>query len=118
MSAGTTPAATRVYLMNRPDSSQSHIPIGAVAATRHPADYCALGVLNELFGGAFTSRLNNNIRQQKGYSYGVSSAFAYRALPGYWVAAGGVRTDVTRESLVEFMKEIRGLYSERPPQPA
>ena len=74
--------------------------------------------LNDILGGAFSSRLNLNLRENKGYTYGIGSSFIYRTHPGYWAAGGAVRTDVTRESLVEFMKEIRAIDTDRPPTEA
>ena len=63
---------------------------------------------------ASSTRLNLNLREDKGYSYGAFNSFVYRSQGGYWSSAAGVRTDVTKESLVEFVKELRGIAGERP----
>jgi zinc protease len=65
-----------------------------------------------LLGGSFTSRLNMNLREAKGYSYGASSGFTYRVVPGPFTASSSVRTNVTDSSLVEIFKEIRGVRDE------
>jgi zinc protease len=66
-------------------------------------------VMNTIFGGSFSSRLNTNLRETKGYSYGASSGFQWRPLPGAFIASSSVRTDVTDSSLVEFFKELRAV---------
>ena len=68
-----------------------------------------LDVANTMLGGSFCSRLNMNLREDKGYSYGASSQFQMRWPPGPFLAAAGVQTDKTRESLVEFFKELDGM---------
>jgi zinc protease len=63
--------------------------------------------MNTLLGGSFSSRLNQNLRETKGYTYGALSAFQYRPLPGPFFARAAVRTDVTDSSLVEFFREFK-----------
>ena len=70
--------------------------------------------MNTLLGGMFQSRLNANIREEKGYSYGVSSNFAYGKGPGAFRTGGDIVGDKTDVALVEFMKELRGMLGERP----
>jgi zinc protease len=70
-------------------------------------------VMNTMLGGMFQSRLNANIREEKGYSYGVSSGFAYGKGPGAFRAGGDVVSDKTDAALVEFMKELRGILGDR-----
>jgi zinc protease len=62
--------------------------------------------MNTILGGSFTSRLNTNLRETKGYTYGASSRFQYRPLPGPFVAGASVRSDVTDSALTEFMQEL------------
>jgi zinc protease len=64
---------------------------------------------NTILGGSFSSRLMTNLRETKGYTYGVRSSFEWRPLPGAFVASSDVRTDVTDSSLVEFFKEIAAI---------
>ncbi len=78
-------------------------------------DYYALVVMNTMLGGSFTSRLNNNLREQHGYTYGARSSFSFRPLPGPFSAGAAVQTEVTDSALVEFMKELRAI---REPLPA
>jgi predicted Zn-dependent peptidase len=108
--AAITPAATtRVWLVDKPDAAQSVIMIGWPGVERTSPDYAALQVMNTLLGGSFTSRLNMNLRETKGYSYGASSGFSYRVVPGPFIASSSVRTNVTDSSLVEIFKELRGV---------
>jgi len=81
---------------------------------RNTPDYMALQVMNFILGGHFQSRLNANIREEKGYSYGVNSGFAYGKGPGPFRAGGDVVSEKTDAALVEFMKELRGIHGGRP----
>jgi predicted Zn-dependent peptidase len=107
--------ARQVYLIDKPGAAQSQIRIGWVGVPRSTPDYFALRVLNTILGGAFTSRLNTNLREQHGYAYGAGSAFDMRGAAGPFYAAAGVQTDKTSESLREFFKELEGI---RQPVPA
>jgi predicted Zn-dependent peptidase len=71
-------------------------------------------VLNTILGGQFQSRLNANIREQKGYSYGVNSGFSYGKGPGAFRAGGSIFTAKTDAALIEFMKELKGIVGEKP----
>jgi zinc protease len=114
--ASQTPARERttIYLVDRPGAAQSVIQIGHVGVARSTPDYFPLLVLNTMLGGQFTSRLNLNLREEKGYTYGARSSFGFRRGPGPFTASAGVQTAVTKESVVEFMKELRGVRGERP----
>ena len=103
------PATTRVWLVDKPEAAQSVIMIGWPGVDRTSPDYAALQVMNTLLGGSFTSRLNMNLRETKGYSYGASSGFTWRVVPGPFIASSSVRTNVTDSSLVEIFKELRGV---------
>jgi predicted Zn-dependent peptidase len=98
--------ARTIYLIDKPGAAQSQIRIGLVGVARNTPDYFALQVLNTVFGGTFSSRLNQNLREQHGYSYGANSAFDMRLSEGPFIAAAGVQTDKTAESLTEFFKEF------------
>ncbi len=102
-------APTAVYLVDKPGAAQSVISIGGPGVERSNPDYAAIQVMNTILGGSFSSRLNQNLRETKGYSYGAGSGFSYRPLPGPFSASAAVRTDVTDSSLIEFFKELRGL---------
>jgi len=103
-------ASTQVYLVDKPGAAQSEIRIGhpTVAAT-HPDDY-PISVMNYSLGGTFSSRINMNLREDKGYTYGARSRFGTGMRTGTFTASSGVRTDVTKESVVEFMKELRTIH--------
>ena len=107
--------ARQVYLIDKPGAAQSQIRIGWIGVPRSTPDYFALRVLNTVLGGAFTSRLNTNLREVHGYAYGAGSAFDMRASAGPFYAAAGVQTDKTAESLREFFKELDAI---RRPIPA
>ncbi len=102
-------SSTHVLLVDKPDAAQSVIIIGWTGADRRSPDYAALTVMNSLLGGAFTSRLNMNLREKRGFTYGANSRFAYRVVPGPFTASASVRTNVTDSSLVEFFKELRAV---------
>ncbi len=106
-----TPALkpTTIYLIDKPKSAQSIVQIGLPGPPRDTPDYYALAVMNTLLGELFQSRLNHNIREVKGYSYGVGSGFAYGRGPGAFEAGGGIVTAKTDSALIEFMKELRGV---------
>ena len=111
-----TPEAkpTTIYLIDRPGSKQSSFNIGLPGPPRSTKDYVALQVMNFILGGHFQSRLNANIREEKGYSYGVGSGFAYGKGPGPFRASGDIVSDKTDLALIEFMKELRGIHGGRP----
>ncbi len=98
--------ARRVVIVDKPGAAQSQIRIGWVGVPRSTPDYYAIEVLNTILGGSFTSRLNQNLREQHGYAYGAASAFDMRRVAGSFLAAAGVQTDKTGESVGEFFKEF------------
>ena len=106
--------ATAIYLVDKPGAKQSVFNIGLPGPPRNTPDYMALQVMNFILGGHFQSRLNANIREEKGYSYGVNSGFAYGKGPGPFTAGGDIVSDKTDAALVEFMKELRGIHGGRP----
>jgi predicted Zn-dependent peptidase len=101
--------ARAVHLIDKPGAAQSQIRIGWVGVPRSTPDYFALRVLNTVLGGAFTSRLNQNLREQHGYAYGASSSFDMRRSAGPFFAGAAVQTDKTAEALTEFFKELEGI---------
>jgi zinc protease len=119
ISAMTLPTApvrdkATIYVVDKPGAAQSVISIGQIGVARDNPDYFPLQVMNTLLGGAFTSRINMNLREDKGYTYGARSGFSYRRGAGPFTASAGVQTAVTKESVVEFLKEIRGVRGEIP----
>jgi zinc protease len=112
--SAAAPAATArtVYLIDKPGAAQSVIRIGHVGPVRTTPDWFALEVLNTIVGGAFTSRLNQNLRETHGYTYGAFSQFTARRLTGTFVALASVVTAKTDSSLIEFLKELRRIRDE------
>jgi zinc protease len=105
---------TTIYLVDKAGAAQSTFTLGNSGPPRSTSDYFALQVMNRILGGQFQSRLNANIREEKGYSYGVSSSFAFGKGPGPFRAGGDVVTAKSDAALVEFMKELRGIGGSRP----
>jgi zinc protease len=105
---------TKIYLVDKPGAAQSVIDAGQVAIQRVHPDYHPLVVMNMAFGGQFTARLNMNLREEKGYTYGYRSRFDWRKHLSGFSAGGAVQTAVTREALFETLKEFRDLQDERP----
>jgi predicted Zn-dependent peptidase len=104
----------KIYLVDKPGAAQSVFNIGLPGPPRNTPDYFALQVLNTILGGQFQSRLNANIREQKGYSYGVNSNFGYGKGPGPFRAGGSIFSAKTDAALIEFMKELKGIVGEKP----
>ena len=111
---GRTPGTMVIYLLDKPGAAQSAIRAGHVGAPRHNPDYFALGLLNHLFGGQFTARLNMNLREDKGYSYGYRSWIEWHRQSSLLMAGGGVQTDVTREAVQETLREFQDIGGDRP----
>jgi len=103
--AGTT----TVYVIDKPGAVQSSIRIGGVGVPRSTSDYFALSVMNTILGGSFTSRLNQNLRETHGYSYGARSRFDMRRAPGPFTAQAEVTGTKTDSALFEFLKELRAI---------
>jgi predicted Zn-dependent peptidase len=110
------PRATTIYLVDRPGAAQSTFAIGLAGPPRSTPDYFPLLVLNQVFGSGsnFQSRINANIREDKGYSYGVRSSFAFGRGPGAFQAGGDIVSEKSDLALVEFMKELRGIDGAKP----
>ena len=102
-------ASRSVVLVDMPGAPQSQIRIGRVGVPRSSADYFPLQIMNTVLGGSFSSRLNMNLREVHGYSYGAGSSFDYRRLAGPFTASAGVQTDKTAPALTEFLKELTAI---------
>ncbi len=103
-----------IYLVDRPNSAQSVVSIGQVGVDRMNPDYYAINVMNTILGGGFTSRINMNLREDKGYTYGARSGFTFRRGAGPFSAGGDIQTAVTKEAIAEFMKELNDIRGGRP----
>ena len=100
-------ASSRIYIIDRPQAVQSEIRVGHIGVPRSCEDYFPLSVMNALLGGVFNSRINMNLRERHGYTYGARSQFAFRRQAGPFVVAAPVRNEVTRESVEEMLAELR-----------
>jgi len=96
----------RLFVIDRPGAVQTVIRFAMPGPTLASEDRARLRVLNTLFGGSFTSRLNQNLREAHGYTYGARSSYAMQPSAGWFTASAAVRADVTGRSLVEFLKEF------------
>ncbi len=103
------PGKSEVVLVDRPDAPQSQLVLGMLAAARSDPDYYTLGVLNSILGGAFNSRINMNLREDKGYTYGARSYFDFMRGRGPFFVQTGVRTDATAPAIREVLREIDGI---------
>jgi zinc protease len=99
--------AARLVIVDKPGSAQTELRVSMIGAPRSTPDYEALRVMNEELGGLFSSRINLNLREEHGYTYGASSQFVFRRSAGPFLVGTGVRTDVTAPAVTEILKEIR-----------
>ena len=103
----TTPA--RVVIVDKPGSPQTQLRVASIGAPRSSPDFRPMQVMNLALGGLFSSRINMNLREEHGYTYGASSQFSFRRAAGPFQIASGVRTDVTAAAVDEIFKEVRGM---------
>jgi zinc protease len=103
------PATTTIYLVDKPGAAQSSFRIGSVGVPRSTKDYFALTVMNTILGGSFSSRLNQNLRETRGYTYGAGSRFDMRRAAGPFTASAEIVAAKTDSALLEFMKELNGI---------
>lgn len=103
--------SSRIFLIDRPQAVQSEIRIGHLGVARSVEDYFGIAVMNAILGGVFNSRINLNLREKHGYTYGARSTFAFRRHAGPFVVAAPVRNEVTREAVTEVFNELRRIRS-------
>jgi zinc protease len=106
----------RVVIVDKPGSPQTQVRVASIGAARSSPDFRALQVMNTALGGLFSSRINMNLREAHGYTYGASSQFIFRRSAGPFVVAGGIRTDVTAPAITEIFKELEEIRQK--PMPA
>ena len=97
----------RLIFVDRPGAPQTALECFELGASRSTPDYVPLEVMNTELGGLFSSRINMNLREAHGYTYGAGSTFAYHRRPGPFVAYSAVRTDVTAPATTEMLNELR-----------
>jgi len=108
------PQPPRLNAIRRPGAPQSELRIGHVAVARNTPDYHALVAANMVLGGQFVSRINLNLREHKGFTYGARTAFDFRRLPGPFMLQVSVHTAATTEAIAESLQEIAAIRGGRP----
>jgi zinc protease len=104
---------TTIFLADKPGAAQSVISVGHLTVGRSHSDYFALTLMNYVFGGQFAGRLNMNLRQDKGYSYGYMSGINWSRYASPFLAGGSVQTDVTKEAVEETIREFQDIKGRR-----
>ena len=108
------PHPPRLSIVPRASAPQSELRIGHVAVARNTPDYHALVAANMVLGGQFVSRINLNLREDKGFTYGARTAFEFRRRPGPFVLQVSVQTSGTAKAIAESIGEIAAMVSTRP----
>ena len=109
-----TPAAPGIYLVDRPGAQQSYLLMGAEAPPRNNPKAIEQEVMNNIFGGQFSARVNMNLREDKHWSYGAFTFLVAARGPRPFLGVAPVQTDKTKEALAEFIKEASGIRGEKP----
>lgn len=109
----TESAGVQVYWIHRPGMTQSQLRVGHATPSFDASVFPALSLGNLPLGGHFSSRLNLNLRENKGYTYGARSGFALTGVGGIFEASAGVKAATTAASITEFIKEIKELVGAR-----
>ena len=112
--SGPLPQAGRINVVPRPHAPQSELRIGQVSVARDTPDYHPLVVANTILGGQFVSRINLNLREDKGLTYGARTAFEFRRRSGPFVLQVSVQTSGTAKAIEESLGEIAGIRGSRP----
>jgi zinc protease len=99
----------KIFFVDIPGAPQSVVQMMHLGPPRKAPDFHSTSIMSAILGGGFTSRLNMNIREKHGYAYGAGSGFSYHRAGSTFRASASVRTDVTKESILEMLKEVRGL---------
>ena len=110
-----SPRATSrtVNIVNKPDAPQSELRVGHLGLPRKHPDFFPTMVMNAVLGGLFGSRINMNLREEHGYTYGASSYYDWRRGPGPFAVATAVQSEVTAAALREIFSEIERIRAER-----
>ena len=103
-----------ISIVDKPGAAQTFLFVAQLGVPRSTPDYVPIEVMNNILGGLFSSRINNNLREEHGYTYGGFSFFMYRRGPGLFAAGGGIRTDATAPATQELFKELERIRSGPP----
>jgi zinc protease len=105
--------ATRaVHVVTKVDAPQSELRVGQVGVPRSHPEYFPITVMNAILGGLFSSRINLNLREKHGYTYGAHSGFDWRRAAGPFSVSTAVRSDITDKALAEVLREIDRVRAE------
>ncbi len=104
-----TQVASRVIIVDKPGAPQTQLIVAQLAVPRSDPDYDRLSLMNTVLGGSFASRINMNLREQHGYTYGAYCVLTESRGVGRLSAGGGIRTDVTGAAVGEILKEVQGM---------
>jgi len=105
-------SASNFYFIHKAGAAQSELRIGHLSEGRNEGDYFARLIMNGILGGQFSSRLNLNLRENKGYTYGISSSFIYNKLKGHFVISTSVKSENTGNVVEEIIREIKRIKKE------
>ncbi len=108
--AAPSPGMRTVYLIDKPGAPQSEIRIGYPCLARRTPDFFPVQLLNRLLGGQYSSRINTNLREKHGYTYGARSVFVFNKEAGPFYAGGGFVSTKTDSSIVQILYEIDRTY--------
>ena len=117
LTAATTTQPDKLHVVPRPGASQSELRIGHIAVARSTPDYHALVTANTILGGQFVSRINLNLREDKGLTYGARTFFDFRRMPGPFALHVSVQTTGTARAIAESLDEIEAIRGPRPVTP-
>jgi predicted Zn-dependent peptidase len=107
---------TTILLADRPGSVQSEVRVGHIGVPRNHPDYFAITVLNAILGGTFSSRLNLNLREKLGYTYGASSSFGMRRAPGTFHVSSAIQSEPTPHAVSEILRDMREVQQDLVPR--
>jgi predicted Zn-dependent peptidase len=117
--AKAAPMKGSIFFVNIAGAAQSSVTLGHFGPVRTAKDYTATSMMATILGGGFTSRVNMNLREDKGYAYGARGGFSYTRTGSTFGAGANVRTDSTYQTMIELMREVREMKSAaRPPSEA
>ncbi|PYY08629.1 MAG: insulinase family protein [Acidobacteria bacterium] len=106
-----TKTSKMIYIVDKPAAPQTYVVAGGLGVPRSSPDYVPIEVMNKALGGLFSSRINMNLREEHGYTYGAFSLFFYRRGPGIFGAGGAIRTDATAPAVGEILKELERIHT-------
>ncbi len=105
----SAPPAPGLFLVDKPGAAQSELRIGHLGVASTDPDFYPLQALNTVLGGSFSGRINMNLREDKGYTYGARSAFEGGSTPGAFTVSSAVHTRFTAQAVAEVVEELRGI---------